>query len=473
MNSDKQVTRRQFLQASVAGLSFMYLPGIGRIQARPFSMRDLGGDFGRLCYNENPLGPSPLALEAIHQTAQRANRYPDWFSSELEALIAEKHGVPSSWICAGAGATEIIHLVAEAFLGPGDELITATPTYSQMANEAIANGASVVFVPVDDNHFIDIAAIANAVTPQTKLISLVNANNPLGNCIDKTSMESFIHSLPSGIIVVVDEAYHHYIQSSSYESCIRYVQDGNPVVVIRTFSKAYGLAGARIGYSLASSTFTSAIASGQNIGMVSTISQAAAEAALNDQEHIDNTVNLNDQAMEVLTNGLTNLGLTYIPSQTNFLMFDTGTFASNIASALETYGFRVRVGWGMPHHIRVSTGTLEEMNGFIAALEEIYSQPPGSGTPTIFALDGVYPNPFDSQCTISFTTFGNEKTFLSIYDMIGRKVITLVNSTLRMGSHSVIWDGRDVMGRRVAAGRYAATLQQGEFAASARITLIR
>lgn len=473
MNDKKQISRRQFLQASAAGLSFMYLPGIGRVQARPFSMRDLGGDFGRLCYNENPLGPSPLALEAIHQTASRANRYPDWFSSSLEGLIAQQHGVPSSWICVGTGATEIIHLIAEAFLGPGDELITATPTYSQMANEAIANGASVVFVPVDENHFIDIAAISNAITPHTKLISLVNANNPLGNCIHRTDMESFIHSLPGGIIVVVDEAYHQYIHSLDYESCIRYVQDGDPVIVIRTFSKVYGLAGARIGYSIASSTYTGPIASGQNIGMVSITSQAAAEAALNDPEHVTNTVNLNDQTKEILTNGLTNLGLTYIPSHTNFLMFDTGTFASTIASELASAGFQVRVGWDMPHHIRVSTGTVDEMTGFITALEEIYSRTPGTGTPTMFALNSIYPNPFASQCTITFTTFGNEKTFLSVYDITGRKVITLINAVLGTGSHTVIWDGRDVMGRRVAAGKYIANLMQGEFGASKRITHIR
>jgi histidinol-phosphate aminotransferase len=473
MNSNRQLSRRQFLQASVAGLSFMYLPGIGRVQARPFSMKDLGGDFGRLCYNENPLGPSPLALEAIHQTASRANRYPDWFSTNLEGLIAQQHGVPSSWICAGAGATEIIHLVAEAFLGPGDELITATPTYSQMANEAVANGASVVFVPVDDNHFIDIAEIYNAITPQTKLVSLVNANNPLGNCINRTDMETFLHSLPGGIIVVVDEAYHQYIHSPDYESCIRYVQNGDPVIVIRTFSKVYGLAGARIGYSIASSMYTGPIASGQNIGMVSTTSQAAAEAALNDQEHVDNTVNLNDQAMELLTNGLTNLGLTYIPSQTNFLMFDTGTYASNIASELASAGFQVRVGWDMPNHIRVSTGTLDEMTGFIAALDDIYSRTPGTGTPTMFALNSISPDPFTSRCTITFTTFGNEKTFLSVYDITGRKVITLINAVLGTGTHTVVWDGRDVMGRQAAAGIYIANLMQGEFGASKRITLIR
>ncbi|UCC12789.1 MAG: aminotransferase class I/II-fold pyridoxal phosphate-dependent enzyme, partial [candidate division WOR-3 bacterium] len=241
----------------------------------------------------------------------------------------------------------------------------------------------------------------------------------------------------------------------------------------RTFSKVYGLAGARIGYSLASSTYTSAIASGQNIGMVSTISQAAAEAALNDPEHVNNTVNLNDQAMEVLTNGLTNLGLTYIPSQTNFLMFNTGTFASTIASELENYGFRVRVGWGMPYHIRVSTGTLEEMTAFITALEEIYTQLPKGGTPTTFGLNRVHPNPFSSQCTISFTTFGREKTSLTVYDISGRKVATLVNAVLGMGDHTIAWDGRDVMGRRVAAGRYTAILLQGEFGASARITLVR
>lgn len=473
MSSNKNLTRREFLQASVAGLSFMYLPGMGRVKARPFGMMHPDDYFGRLCYNENPLGPSPLALDAMKNEGPEANRYPDWYSSALESDIATHHDLESNNICAGTGATEIIRLIADAFLSAGEEMITAEPTYFQMAYEAIANGASVVYVPVDDNYIIDLQSISQAVTPNTKLISLVNPNNPLGTCIHKADMEVFINSLPSGIVVVVDEAYHHYIHTSHYESCIRFVTEGLPVIVVRTFSKAYGLAGARIGYSVASAGYTDQIASSQNFGMVSRLGQAAAQAALNDTQHVTDTITLNDQAKEILITGFTNLGLEYILSETNFIMFDTGTNAHWVASELASRGYQVRTGWGMPQHIRVSTGTLEEMNGFITALDDILNVGVVAETRPAFGLNHIYPNPFNSQCTIKITTFGNEKVFLTIYDTLGRKVWTLVNKTLTPGVHRLTWDGRDLHGRRVASGVYIVNLLQGEFAASTRVTLIR
>lgn len=470
---NKNLTRRQFLQASVAGLSFMYLPGIGRVKARPFGLMHPDDYFGRLCYNENPLGPSPLALTAMQESAPEANRYPDWYSSTLEGDIATHHGLTPNNICAGTGATEIIRLIADAFLSVGDEMITAEPTYFQMAYEATANGASVVYVPVDDNYVIDLQGISQAITTNTKLISLVNPNNPLATCIHKTDMEDFINSLPSGIVVVVDEAYHHYVQTSHYESCIRFVTEGLPVIVVRTFSKAYGLAGARIGYSVASAGYTGQIASSQNFGMVSRLGQAAAQAALNDTQHVADTITLNHQAKEILITGFIDLGLECIPSETNFMMFDTGTNANWVASELASRGYQVRTGWGMPQHIRVSTGTLEEMNGFIAALNDILGVGVVAETRPSVGLNHIYPNPFNSQCTIKITTFGNEKVFLSIYDTSGRKVRTLVNKTLTPGVHRLTWDGRDVHGRRVASGIYIVNLLQGEFAASNRVTLIR
>lgn len=473
MDTDHSLTRRQFLQASAAGLSFMYLPGIGRVKARPFALVNFADDYGRLCYNENPLGPSPLALDALKQAAHQANRYPDWYNASLESTIAAHHGLQSSNICAGTGATEVIRLIADAFLSAGDEMITATPTYFQMAYEATANGASVVYIPVDQNYVIDLTSISQAITQNTRLISLVNPNNPLATCINKADMGDFLNSVPGGIVVVVDEAYHHYVHTSDYESCIRFVQEGLPVIVVRTFSKAYGLAGARIGYSVASAQYTNQIASSQNFGMVSRPSQAAAQAALEDMQHVNETITLNDQAKEILQAGFTDLGLDYIPSQTNFMMFDTGTSASWVASELAARGYQVRTGWGMPQHIRVSTGLLKEMRGFIRALKDILSQGVVAGTQPIFGLNRVYPNPFHTQCTIKITTFGHEKVSLAIYDASGRKVQTLVNETLTPGVHHITWDGRDVHGRRVASGVYVVNLLQGEFATSVKVTLIR
>jgi len=469
----KNLTRRQFLQASAAGLSFVYLPGIGRVKAQPFDFLDSRDTFGRLCYNENPLGPSPLALAAMQQAAPEGHRYPDWFSSTLEVNIAEHHNVNSNMICAGTGATEMIRLVADAFLFAGDEMITATPTYSQMASEAAANGASVVHVPVDERYVIDLDLILAAVTAKTKLISLVNPNNPLATIYAKRDMRIFMNSLPAGIIVVVDEAYHHYVHSPHYESCIRYVTEGFPLMVIRTFSKTYGLAGVRIGYTVASAGYTSMIQSSQNIGMVSRLGQAAAIASLNDVEHVDNTVNLNDQAKDILVNVFEALNLDYIPSETNFVMFDTGMSASAVAAELALRGFQVRVGWGMPQHIRVSTGTIEEMGKFAAALQEILGQNSLNDGPPVFGLNRVYPNPFRQQCTIQISTLGAERVLLAIYDVAGRKVQSLVNGVLASGVHNIVWDGQDVHGRQVSSGVYIINLMQGEFASSTRVTLVR
>ncbi|KPJ62236.1 hypothetical protein AMJ44_15915 [candidate division WOR-1 bacterium DG_54_3] len=374
----------------------------------------------------------------MQQAANQAHRYPDWFSSTLENSIAGLHNVNANQICAGAGATEIIRLVADAFLHSGDEMVTATPTYSQMGYEAAANAATVVHVPLDQNYVIDLERIMDAVGPKTKLISLVNPNNPLATVFHKADMEVFMNSLPGGIVVVLDEAYHQYIHSPEYESCIRYINEGFPMIVIRTFSKVYGLAGARIGYSIASSGYTSMIASSQNIAMVSTLAQAAAIAALGDVEHVNNTVTLNDQAKVILEGG-----------------------------------YQVRVGWGMPQHIRVSTGTIEEMNGFISALSECLRQGVKYSGPPTFGLNDIYPNPFSTRCTIKISTFNNERVMLSIYDVTGRKVQTLVNGVLAPGVHDITWDGKDFLGRRAAAGIYIINLLQGEFATSNRVTLVR
>jgi histidinol-phosphate aminotransferase len=354
-------------------------------------------------------------------------------------------------------------------------MVTATPTYSQMASEAITNGATVVYVPVDENYVIDLAGVSHAIGPATRLVSLVNPNNPLGTIIHRSEMEAFLTSLPPGIVTVVDEAYHYYVQSPDYESCVRFVAEGLPVVVVRTFSKAHGLAGARIGYSVAPSYLTGEIGSSQLFGAVSRLGQAGAEAALGDTDHIANTVALNDNAKALLETGFDRLGLEFIRSETNFMMFDTGTNAAWVASALAIRGYQVRTGWGMPQHIRVSTGLMEEMRGFIHALAEILGQSKEAyGTaPATFALHSVHPNPVRSGCEIKISTAGNERVKLTVHDVLGRNVRTLLNHPMPPGIHRIRWDAADMRGTPVGPGSYIINLIQGEFAASARVTLAR
>jgi len=475
MSFKKNISRRRFLSSAATGMSFIYLPGIGRVSTGKYLPESSDGYQGRLCYNENPLGPSPIALTAMQETSSLAHRYPEFFSESLDRQIAEHHDVPASNICIGAGATEIIRLIANAFLSPGEEMITAPATYYQMASDAHINGADVFYVPLDENYAFDLRAIPDAIGPKTRLISLVNPNNPTGTLINKTDMESFLKELPDKIVVVVDEAYHHYVQSPDYESCIRFVKEGLPVIVIRTFSKVHGLAGARIGYSVASSNYTGMISSSQLPATVSRLSQAAAEAALNDSLHIEKTVALNNEAKNLLKTGLSGLGINYISSETNFMMFDTCSDAESVAMELSSRGYQVRTGWGMPRHIRVSTGSKDEIQGFLNSLATIIT--PGAGQnekpAQNYAINSVFPNPFNSRCIIKIKTFGDEKIKLTVYDTAGRKIRSLVNKHLKAGMHHIIWDGKNYSGTMVASGTYIINLVQGEFSESSKVTLVK
>ena len=467
-------SRREFVH-SAAVFSAMVIPGVGRINARPFSTLDPDDYVGRICYNENPLGPSPLALAALRDEAALTHRYPDWLNNNVENAVADNFDLNQDNVCVGAGATEMIQKVADAFLGPGDEIITATPSYTQIANEAIANGATVVYVPVDENYIIDLDGILSAITNNTTLISLVNPNNPLARIINKDDMASFLAEVPDGVVVCVDEAYHEYVQTTDYESCVPYINQGIAIVIIRTLSKAYGLAGARVGYTLASTELTDEISDTQLYATVSRTTQAAAIAGLDDFDHISDTVSLNINAKTILYTGFNDLGLQYIPSETNYIMVDTGTDAGAVRNALADSGYQVRTGWDMPQHLRVSTGTVDEMNGFLIALAAVLDLQTTVNNiqPAIFGLHTVYPNPFNSSCTIKFSTLSDEKVSLVIYDTLGRKIKTIVSGTIGIGNHTLTWDGKNVFGKPVATGIYICNLIQGEFAASKRIQLLK
>jgi histidinol-phosphate aminotransferase len=476
----RNLSRRGFIETASKGvIGGALFPSIAGADMGGFGFRrpvsDQDNFEGRLCYNENPLGPSPLALEAMRVSGAYANRYPDWYNDNIESVIAREHNVAANSICVGCGATELIRMVADAFLEPGDAMITASPTYFQMESEAMSNGSLVIRVPVDENYVIDLDAIFKGIDSNTKMISLVNPNNPQGTIVNKHKLESCLRSVPDNVIVVVDEAYHHYISSDEYESCDRFVREGLPVVVIRTFSKIYGLAGARIGYTVAPPELTGMIAASQLYATVSRPAQAAAIAALDDNLHRVNTITLNNQARAYLESSFTEMGLDYIPSHTNFMMFDTGTSAQTISIQLRNRGFQVRTGWGMPRHIRVSTGTMQEMYEFIEELRDIMQGPDrfAKPVPSRFKLDSPYPNPFNSRCTIRFSTGHHDRVNLTVYDSMGRRVRNLVNSVLPPGNHSAIWDGRNYSGREVASGVYHVNLINGELAESRKVTYIK
>jgi hypothetical protein len=248
-------------------------------------------------------------------------------------------------------------------------------------------------------------------------------------------------------------------------------------VVIRTMSKAFGLAGARIGYSVARAYLTEQIASQQIYATISRPSQAAAIAARHDSNHVQATVDLNNAAMEILVNGVQALGLDYIPSHTNFMMIDVGMDGGAVKDALYDEGYRVRSGYGMPNHIRVSTGTLEETQGLVDALDRVLS---GRSVTTIdprhassFGIGSLYPNPVNDSCRIQISIPESGTVTLEIYDLKGRKLTTLVNSSLAAGRHEYHWSGRDILGKPAASGVYIALLRQGELAETRALNLIR
>jgi histidinol-phosphate aminotransferase len=473
MNKSNTFNRRSFIYASMATLSWIYIPGIGKIQASP-SLPEPGDDyFGRLCYNENPLGPSPLALNVMKETAEDANRYPDPFCEDLEAMIAEELDLYPGNICAGNGATEIIRLIADAFLFSGDNLVTADPTYFQMAAEATTNGATVTYVPIDDNHVIDLDETLDAIDAKTKMVSLVNPNNPLGTIIPKQQMAAFLDRVPSGVVVVIDEAYHHYASSNQYESCMKCIKDGLPVIVIRTFSKVYGLAGARIGYAAGATGYIGQISSRQLFATVSGMGQAAAMAALNDDDHVEQTISLNQEARAYLETEVEKMGLAFIPSETNFMMIDVGRHAGPVVTNLANLGYQVSTGWGMPEHIRVSTGTMEEMKGFITALKDVLNIDSVEEQESVaFGLLSISPNPVAGKCEMKFYIPRQGLVRIIVFDLTGNVVAMPANIKLPSGKHSIIWDGLGSNGKKLSPGIYTVLLLQGELASSRKLSVV-
>ena len=471
------LSRRKFLGLA-AGSSLLSLVNISPVLAGKI---DTGGypvltDYvGRLCYNENPLGPSPLAMTAITEHVNMAHRYPDWYAESLRGDLADLHNVNQNQTIAGCGATEILRVCALAFLNGGCNVVAPYPTYSQFPADAGLIGADVRYSDVDDDYLIDLDNMLSRVDSGTKAVIITNPNNPTGTVATADAIEAFVDALPSQVVTIIDEAYHEYVDDPGYRTAIELVRRDKKVVVIRTFSKVYGLAGMRIGYAVGRQELIQQMMSWHVYGSVSRLGSDAARAALDDSEHINNTVTLNNQAKQYCFDAFTTMGLSYIPSQTNFFMVATELPSSQLANQLSQHGIQVRTGWGMPNHIRVSTGTMEEMENFIIALQEILDNVSAGdiSRPVATSLDGNYPNPFNSSTRISYSVTKAGHVRIQIFNIRGQLVKTVVDEVKLPGMYVFTWNGRNQSGNQVASGSYFYRMTTGDFAQTRRMILIK
>ncbi|HBT18409.1 MAG TPA: histidinol-phosphate transaminase [Firmicutes bacterium] len=344
-----------------------YVPGkpIEEVQ------RELGiQDVIKMASNENPLGPSPQALEAAHSILNEAHLYPDGSCFNLKETLAKELGVKTEEIILGNGCDEIIKLLAEAFFHSGDEVVVADPTFGEYAYATQLMGARLVKVRGKDlGH--DLEAMARAVSNRTKAIFVCNPNNPTGTMNNRKELERFLAQIPSHILVIIDQAYLEYVDDPDYPNGIDYISDGR-VLTLRTFSKIYGLAGLRIGYGVGASALISYLNRVREPFNVNRIAQVAAQAALRDQEHFRLSKEMNHQGKKKLYHGFDELGLDYLPSEANFILFSTSFAAKDVFQAMLRKGVIIRTAdiFGLPKHIRVTVGTDEQNQRFLRSLRE-------------------------------------------------------------------------------------------------------
>jgi histidinol-phosphate aminotransferase len=325
----------------------------------------------KLASNENPLGPSPKAMAAVADALRAVHLYPDGSAFYLRRRLADRHGVSPDDILVGNGSNEIIELIVRTFLRPRDEAVMADQAFViyRMVVQAVA--ATPRVIPLR-NFTHDLEAMAEAVTPRTRLIFLANPNNPTGTIFRRTAWEAFLRGLPPRqLLVVADDAYADYVEDPEYPDTIALRGDGNvPVVTLRTFSKLYGLAGLRIGYAVAPAQVIEAMQRIRQPFNVNALALVGALAALEDVEHVQRTLAVNREGMRVLTEAFRRLELPFVPSAANFILVRVGQGLA-VYEALLRQGVIVRPmdGYGLPEYLRVTIGLPEENARFIEALE--------------------------------------------------------------------------------------------------------
>jgi histidinol-phosphate aminotransferase len=325
----------------------------------------------KLASNENSLGPSPFALAALRESAARMHLYPDAACHDLREAVSASLGVPGDHLIFGNGSDDVIHLIGVTYLERGDVLIQADPSFVRYEASAVLNESPCIKVPLLDwTH--DLPAMAKHISPQTRVIYVTNPNNPTGTMVTSGDVDAFLARVPERVIVVFDEAYFEYVENAEFPDTLRYVREGRNVIVLRTFSKAYGLAGIRLGYGIARPEIIRHLDQVREPFNVSLLAQTAGVAALKDCEHLNATLAMNRAGKELFYREFEALGLPFAPTEANFVWVDVRRDSKQLFEALLRKGVIVRTGdiFGAPTHIRVTIGTEEENQRFLTALKE-------------------------------------------------------------------------------------------------------
>jgi histidinol-phosphate aminotransferase len=352
------------VHSDIASLS-PYVPGkpIEELQ------RELGlSHIVKLASNENPLGPSPKALAVLGDAARTLHRYPDGGAFRLRTALADRWKVSLDRVILGNGSDEIIGMLARAFLSPGDEAVMADNTFVIYRMEVTAAHGVPVIVPLKDGRH-DLAAMAKTITPRTKLLFVCNPNNPTGTMVGAADVDALMANVPAHVIVVFDEAYCEYARDPHFPDSLGYVRRERNAIVLRTFSKIYGLAGLRIGYGVTTVEIAGYLNRVRPPFNSNSLAQCAALAALGDEEHVAKSRAMNQAEMADVRAGLVALGFQPLPSEANFLYFDAGRDGRALFEALLRKGVIVRHIEGS--NLRVTIGLPEENRQFLQALKQI------------------------------------------------------------------------------------------------------
>ena len=326
----------------------------------------------KLASNESPVGPSPAAVKALNEFAPKMNIYPDGFGYELKVAISEKWGVGIDSIVLGNGSSEIIEMCVRLFVKPGGSVVLANPSFSIYKLAAIAQGAKVIDVQLD-GHVVDLGGILASIEADTSLVIIGNPNNPTGTSLVKSEWEDFLAAMPEGVVILLDEAYAEYAESREAVDGIEYIGGGKPVVVARTFSKAYGLAALRLGYGFAHPELVDYMNRLRLPFNANGAAQAAAKAALADEEHIARALRVNTEGRRKLYDFFDAEGIQYVPSYANFILALVGDGDALFEAMLdEGVIIRSAASFGAPGWVRVTIGLPEELDIFMDAFRKVY-----------------------------------------------------------------------------------------------------
>ena len=359
----ERLTRKGILEIA------SYIPGK--------SIEEVEKEFGtkrwiKLASNENLLGPSPKAVAAIRKELPSIYLYPEGPCTVLRKALAEKLGISEKMVVISNGADNLILMIANAFVNEGDEVMMADPTFSVYTNVTQIMGGKPVKVKLKDfTH--DLESMLKKVSRKTKLIFVCNPNNPTGTTVSAEAFNRFLSKLPQRVIVVLDEAYGDFAEDAFYPNGLDYIKGRRQVIVLRTFSKLYGLAGLRIGYALGREDFVDCLYQVRDPFPVHRLAQVAAVAALNDEEHAIRSIQLVYEGKRYLYKELGRMGVSYVPSEANFILIDFGRDSEKVFQDFLREGIIIRPGkvWGYPTFARVTVGRMEDNRRFIRALKKI------------------------------------------------------------------------------------------------------